>query len=60
MNTDRFFQVLLGQPRTAGSAIATAIRNSLQKQTIEINNCRAQAYDTTVSMSADKREFKLN
>ena len=58
MNTDSFFQVLFGQPRTTGSAIATAIRNRLQKHTIEINNCRGQVYDTTVSMSADKKNVQ--
>ena len=40
--------------RTAGSAIATAIKNSLHKHTIDIRNCRGQAYDTTASMNSDK------
>ncbi|PFX20337.1 hypothetical protein AWC38_SpisGene15207 [Stylophora pistillata] len=41
--------------RTNGSAIATAIRNSLQKHAIDIRNCRGQAYDTTASKSSDKK-----
>lgn len=45
--------------RTTGAAIATAIQNSLQKHAIDITNCHGQAYDTTASMSSDKREFKL-
>ena len=42
-------------PRTTGSAIATAVRNSLQKHTIDIKNCRGQAYNTTASMSSDRK-----
>jgi len=41
--------------KTTGSAIAIAIRNSLQKHTIDIRNCHGQAYDTTASMSSDKK-----
>ena len=42
-------------PRTTGIAIATAIKDSLQKQKIALSNCRGQAYDTTASMSSDKK-----
>ena len=45
-------------PRTTGSAIASAIRNSLHKHAIDITNCRGQAYDTTASMSSDKKEVQ--
>ena len=45
--------------RTTGSAIATAIRNSLQKHAIDIRNCRGQAYDTTASMISDKKGFQV-
>ena len=53
-------EVLIGMcdlTRTTGSAIATAIRNSLQKHAIDIRNYRGQAYDTTAdaSMSLDKK-----
>ena len=44
--------------RTTGSAIATVIRNSLKKHAIDIRNCRGQAYDTTASMSSDKKRVQ--
>lgn len=42
-------------PRTTGSVIATTIRDSLERQKIDIANCRGQAYDTTASMSSNKK-----
>ena len=41
--------------RITGEAIATAIRDSLERQGINLANCRGQAYDTTASMSSDKK-----
>ena len=42
--------------RTTGKAIATVIQDSLAKIEIDLTNCRGQAYDTTASMSSDKKE----
>ena len=42
-------------PRTTGSVIAATIRESLERQKVEIANCRGQAYDTTASMSSNKK-----
>lgn len=42
-------------PRITGSAIAMAVRNSLQKHPIDIKYCWGQAYDTTASMSSDRK-----
>ena len=41
--------------RTTGAAIANAIRSSLEEHKIDIRNCRGQSYDTTASMSSDKK-----
>lgn len=43
-------------PQTTGMAIATAIKESLQKQSIPLSNCRGQAYDTTASMSSNQED----
>lgn len=40
---------------TPGSAIATTIWKSLNKHKINIANSRGQSYDTTASMSSDKK-----
>ena len=45
-------------PRTTGLAIATAVRNSLQKHKIDIKNCRGQAYDTTASVRSDRKRVQ--
>lgn len=42
-------------PRTTGSVIAATIRESLERQKVDIANCRGQAYDTTASMSSNKK-----
>ena len=42
-------------PRTTGSVIAATIRESLERQKVKIANCRGQAYDTTASMSLNKK-----
>ena len=42
-------------PRTTGSVIAATIRESLERQKVDIANCRGQAYDTTASMSLNKK-----
>ena len=42
-------------PRTTGKVIATTILESLQRQKINIKDCCGQAYDTTASMSSDKK-----
>lgn len=41
--------------RTTGAAIASAICESLKRHAIDITQCRGQAYDTTTSMSSDKK-----
>ena len=41
--------------RTTGAAIAISIRDSLQRHGINLANCRGQAYDTTASMSSNKK-----
>jgi len=41
--------------RTTGSHIAEAIRECLKKHKISLDLCRGQAYDTTASMSSDKK-----
>ena len=47
---------LCGLPRTTGSVIiATTIRDSLQRRKVDIANCHGQAYDTTASMSSNKK-----
>ena len=41
--------------RTTGAVIASTIRNSLERNKINIEHCCGQAYDTTSSMSSDKK-----
>jgi hypothetical protein len=41
--------------RITGESIAFAIRDTLKKENIQIEDCKGQAYDTTASMSSDKK-----
>ena len=41
--------------RSTGQAIAKAIEESLERHKINIADCKGQAYDTTASMSSDKK-----
>ena len=46
-------------PRTTGSVIATTIHESLKRHNIDLGHCCRQAYDTTASMSLDKKGVQV-
>ena len=50
-----FSQDICDLPRSTGEAIANVIRETLKKHKINIADCKGRAYDTTASMSSDKK-----
>ncbi|XP_065647988.1 zinc finger MYM-type protein 1-like [Hydra vulgaris] len=46
---------LVETERIAGESIALSIKNALEEESINIKDCKGQAYDSTASMSSDRK-----
>jgi len=49
---------LVETERITRESIALAIRNALEEERININDCKGQTYDTTASMSSNRKGFQ--